>query len=157
MEAFLIIDMQEEFIGNRRGTKEFEYAIASINYVGDLFRNKDKPVIVVRDISEGQTDEFNNVKELKVSKIDNEILKVDNNSFWNTSLHEILQQKNVDFIVIAGNAAEFCVTATYFGALERGYKVAMLQNGVLAETTSGLETHNSLRPLISYTSLKHFL
>jgi nicotinamidase-related amidase len=157
MEAFLIIDMQEGYIGNRRGSEAFDYTLAHINGVSDLFRKAGKPVIVIRDISEGDTPEYKNVAELKVQEQDDEILKVDNNSFWNTTLHELLQKKNVDFIVMAGNAAEYCVTATYFGALERGYKVVLLQNGVLAATTAGLETINTLRPLISYSSLEHFL
>jgi nicotinamidase-related amidase len=157
MEAFLIIDMQEGYIGNKRGSEAFNDVIDHINYVSELFRKAKKPVIVVRDISEGDSKEFKNVHELKVSEEDDEILKVDNNSFWNTSLHELLQKKKVNFIVVAGSAAEYCITATYFGALERGYEVVMLQNGVLAATQSGLETLNALRPQISYRSLKHFL
>ena len=156
MEAFLIIDMQEGYIGQRRGSEAFDYTLAHINGVSDLFRKVGKPVIVIRDISEGDTPEYKNVSELKVQEQDDEVLKVNNNSFWNTTLHELLQKKNVDFIVMAGNAAEYCVTATYFGALERGYKVVLLQNGVLAVTTAGLETINALRPLISYSSLKNF-
>lgn len=157
MEAFIVIDMQEAYIGNRRGTESFDDTIAHINYVSDLFRKAGKPVIYVKDISEGDTPKYDYVAELNKSKDDIEIFKLENNSFWNTSLHELLQKKSIDFVVLAGQAAEYCVTATYFGALERGYKVVMLQNGILAVTNAGLESINALRPLISYTSLKHFL
>jgi nicotinamidase-related amidase len=157
MEAFLIIDMQEGYIGDKRETEAFANTVTHINYVSDLFRKAGKPVIFVKDISEGDTSEYDYVSELVKIKEDDEIKKLDNNSFWNTTLHELLQKKNVDFIVLAGQAAEYCVTATYFGALERGYKTVMLQNGILAVTPSGLETINDLRPLISYSSLKNFL
>ena len=157
MEAFLIIDMQEGYIGDKRQTEAFKNTVAHINYVSDLFRKAGKPVIFVKDISEGDSSEYDFVAELVKTKEDDEIKKLDNNSFWNTTLQELLQKKNVDFVVLAGQAAEYCVTATYFGALERGYKVAMLQNGILSVTTSGLETIHKLRPLISYSSLKHFL
>lgn len=157
MEALIIIDMQEGYIGSERGSKEFDNVLDHINYVSRLFRQNNRTVFVIRDLSEGDGPEFGNVKELLVQETDIEVTKLHHNGFWKTNLHALLQEHDIDFVVLAGNAAEYCVTATYFGALENGYQTVMLQNGVLAATVDGIRSLNQTRPLISYTAIKQLL
>lgn len=155
--ALLIIDVQEAFIGNRKGEKEYSATFEYINETANLFRKADKPVIIVRDIEGGNDDAFQNVKELIVEDRDIEILKVFSNSFWKTSLEEILKEKGIDFIVLCGNAAEHCILATYNGAIERGFGAAMLQHGVFAEHPNGLLDMYNNRALISYKVISYML
>ena len=128
-----------------------------INETAKLFRKAGKPVIIVRDIEGGNDDTFQNVEELKVEDSDKEVLKVFGNSFWKTDLEEILKAENVDFVVLCGNAAEYCVLATYNGAIERGFGAAMLQHGIFAAHPNGLIDIYNNRSLISYGVISYML
>ncbi|MFO7539566.1 MAG: isochorismatase family protein, partial [Chloroflexota bacterium] len=52
------------------------------------------------------------------------------NAFWETELDALLQSDGVDFVVVSGYVAEFCVLSTGRGALERGYRSAILADGI---------------------------
>ena len=155
--AFLIIDVQEAFIGHRKGEREYENTFEYINETAKLFREASRPVIIVRDIESGDDESFQNVEELIVEDNDTEILKKFSNSFWKTNLEETLKEKNIDFVVLCGNAAEFCVLATYNGANERGFGAAMLQNGIFAEHPNGLIDIFNNRALISHEVISYML
>lgn len=155
--ALLIIDVQEAFIGDRKGEKEYYNTFEYINETAELFRKANKPVIVIRDIEGGNDDTFQNVEELVTQDSDIEVLKVFSNSFWKTDLKKILKEKNVDFVVLCGNAAEYCVLATYNGAIERGFGAAMLQHGIFACHPSGLMDIYNNRSLISFEVISHML
>lgn len=155
--ALLIIDVQEAFIGHRKEEKEYHNTFEYINETAALFRNANKPVIVIRDIEGGNDDNFQNVEELITEDSDIEVLKEFSNSFWNTNLAEILKEKNVDFVVLCGNAAEYCVLATYNGAMERGFGASMLQHGIFACHPSGLLDIYNNRSLISYEVISYLL
>lgn len=155
--ALLIIDVQEAFIGHRRSEKDYEDTFEYINETAALFRQAGKPVIVIRDIEGGNDDAFQNVEELAVKDSDVEVLKTFSNGFWNTDLEKILKEKNVDFVVLCGNAAEYCVLATYNGAIERGFGAAMLQHGIFACKPSGLMDIYNNRALISYEVVSYML
>ncbi len=157
MEALIIIDMQEGYIGNRRGEKVFEDVTEHINYVASIFKSAGKPIILVRDIEEGDTEEFLNVCELKDIEYDKEILKVHNNSFWKTDLEASLKELDVDMTVLCGYAGEYCVSASYFGALERGFKPVLLQNGILSVTESGAQSLLETKAFVSHQALSYWL
>ena len=157
MEALIIIDMQEGYIGHKRGTGDFQEVVEYINYIASMFRKEGRPVIFVRDISEGEGEEFCTIPELTMTEEDYEILKFYNNSFWETGLDKLLKELKVEMLILAGSAAEYCVTATYFGAKERGYEPVLLQNGVLSVIIEGYQAMMKTRPLISYQPLKYIL
>lgn len=155
--ALLIIDVQKAYIGHRKGEKQYEDTFEYINETAKLFRQSQKPVIVVRDIEGGDRAEFANVEELQVEKSDIEVLKTFSNSFWRTNLEQILKEKKVDFVVICGSAAEYCVLATYNGALEREFGAAMLQHGIFANHPESLIDIYNNRALISYGVISYML
>jgi nicotinamidase-related amidase len=155
--ALLIIDVQEAFIGHRKGQQEYDNTFEYINATADLFRKAGKPVIIVRDIEEGNDDSYQNVEKLIVRDSDIEVLKVFSNSFWKTNLEELLKERNIDFVVLCGNAAEYCVLATYNGAIERGFGAAMLQHGIFAAHPNGLIDIYNNRSLISYGVISYML
>ena len=91
------------------------------------------------------------------NETDNYVIKSYSNAFWKTNLEELLKEKDVDFVICCGLAASQCVHSTYMGAIERDFKVVMLQNGLIDRTIK-LEnwiynTHN----VISYNSIKYLL
>ena len=155
--ALLIIDVQEAFIGHRKEEKEYHNTFEYINETASLFRKAGKPVIVIRDIEGGNDDTFQNVEELITQDSDVEVLKEYSNSFWKTNLEEILKEKNIDFVVLCGNAAEYCVLATYNGAIERNFGAAMLQHGIFACNPSGLLDSYYNRALISFDVISYML
>ena len=154
MKALLIIDVQEAYIGERREDPRYHKIMANVNSASALFRRNHAPVFVVRDLSDGSDSRFDNVRELIVQDSDYEILKVHNNSFWKTDLDEILRSLSVDWLLLCGNAAEFCVDATYFGARERGYEPHILQGAVFAETEVGLAAMETVRPMFAQPDLQ---
>ncbi|MFT9497251.1 isochorismatase family protein [Anaerosolibacter sp.] len=155
--GLLIIDVQKAFIGHRKGEEEYHNTFEYINETATLFRKAGKSVIIVRDIEGGNDDTYQNVEELIVEDSDIEVLKEFSNSFWKTNLETILKEKNVDFVVLCGNAAEYCVLATYNGAIERGFGAAMLQHGIFANHTNGLVHIYNNRALISYEVISYML
>ena len=152
--ALLIVDVQEAFIGHRREDTDYKEVMDHINYSAALFETAELPVIVIRDVEEGDDDAHRNVAELEVTGDGDEVLKTYNNAFWRTDLDERLKAEEVDFVIICGNAAEYCVMATYNGAIERGYQAVLLQNGVLAKRQEGLLDLFYNRALISCTVLE---
>ncbi|MBN2794414.1 MAG: isochorismatase family protein [Clostridia bacterium] len=155
--ALIVIDVQEAYVGNKRGKDSFENIMGHINYAMELFRKAGSPIIVVRDIAEGDGEAYRNIEELETVDSDLSITKVYNNAFWKTNLEKILQDLDVDFLVLCGNAAEYCVGATYNGAEERGFKTTLLQNGIFAAREENLLMHFYNRPLISYVVLEALL
>ncbi|MBS4539270.1 isochorismatase family protein [Clostridium sp. D2Q-11] len=155
--ALLIIDVQKAFIGDRKGEKEYINTFEYINETARLFRKSDKPVIIVRDVEAGNDENFQNVEELIVKDTDIEVQKVFSNSFWKTNLEEVLKEREIDFIVLCGNAAEHCILATFNGAIEREFGAAMLQHGIFAIHPNGLLDIYNNRSLISYEVLSYML
>ena len=156
-QALLIIDVQEEYIGDRREEPLYKETFEYINYVSGLFRKKGKKVIVVRHIEGEDTKGMENVNELMLDGTETEVIKSYGNSFWKTDLEKMLREDGTDFLVLCGNAAEFCVLATYNGAIERGFRAAILQNGVFAATDTGLRDIAFNRPVISYQAIEYML
>ncbi len=156
-KALLIIDIQEAYLAHRRADQDYRRVMETINAAAAQFRQANLPVFVVRDLSEGSGNEFRNVRELQAAPTDLEVLKVYNNAFWKTELDDMLRERNVDWVLLCGNAAEFCVTATYFGALENGYAAYLLKDGILAETETGLASLEQVRPLLTNEQLSGML
>jgi len=97
------------------------------------------------------------VDELDVEDSDYRISKTFCNSFWKTELEDLLKDLDVEFVVCSGFAAQHCVLFTYNGAKERGFKAAMLQNGVLGLEKKHAEQVQLLRDVISIDTLEYLL
>ena len=68
------------------------------------------------------------------------IYKQFNSSFEKTYLDDILAQLGATHIVLVGAATNWCIRATAFGALDRGYDLTLVKD---AHTTEPLEFENS--------------
>ena len=155
--ALLIIDVQKEFIGHKKNEPVYRETFEYINYVSEMFRKNNKKVYIIRDIESGDGESFENVEELVTDGSEKEILKKYGNAFWRTDLEHILKDDGIDFLILCGNAAEYCVLATYNGAVERGFKAAFLQNGVFAASETGRMDMAFNRPLISHQVISYML
>ena len=158
--AFLIIDMQNKYL-ERPGFKEmFTKASAYINATSELFRSKNRLVIHVQQIdsiSEPRGEAFKVSDKINQDESDIYITKQHSSSFWETELDKILKEHHIEFLVISGLSAGYCVLATYNGAIERGYQVSLLQHGLLANDKNELSFVESTRALISYSAVSYLL
>ncbi|WP_058302122.1 isochorismatase family cysteine hydrolase [Gorillibacterium timonense] len=132
--ALLIIDlqvglMQESPALPLRAKKACEH----INYVASLLRSNRQLVVHVQD-NEQQEDEaaFAIIPEVDQEPDDLYIRKTWANGFWNTELETILRNREIDLVIVSGFAAEHCALFTFNGAVERGFKTAILQKGVVS-------------------------
>lgn len=158
--AFLIIDMQKGCRELCKCKNEFDDSIEYINEAAKLFRKKKLPVFRVLDIEVGDgpgSNEFEFVESIMKKDEDIVIHKEYNNAFFKTELNNKLQELGVDFVVISGFAAEYCVLFSYNGAVEMGYGVSLLQNGVAGFEYEEVKGIQLKRPVISINALEYFL
>jgi nicotinamidase-related amidase len=158
--ALLIIDMQNALREETRCKDEFGEAVEYINATAALFRKKGLPVVLVQDteIAEGPGSAgFEVVPAIERGAADIVVHKEYSNAFWKTDLENILREKGVEFVVCSGFAAEHCVLFTYNGAVERGFKAAVLQRGIAGYDAGRIRDTQLVRPAISYQALKYFI
>ncbi|MNC50468.1 hypothetical protein D3C75_997100 [compost metagenome] len=53
-------------------------------------------------------------------------------------------------VIVSGFSAEYCVTFTYGGGTERGFKTVMLQKGIVSKNPSVVTEVTRDRNMISY-------
>lgn len=158
--ALLIVDMQQAFDEIKKCHESINDALEYINEASKLFREADKPVIVIQDEEAGEGPDSEGYKlmdQLVVKDTDYRISKVYNSAFWKTGLDELLKQLEVEFLVVSGFAAEYCVLFTYNGAMERGYNASLLQHGVADYNPGQAKETQYLRPVVSIETLTYIL
>ncbi|MBH5320352.1 isochorismatase family protein [Paenibacillus sp. GSMTC-2017] len=151
--GLLIVDMQINILEDKKQIINVERACEYINHVANLLRSKDHVVIHIQDIegaSEASAESIAIIPEIPVDPKDIRITKEHSNAFWNTELEQILKSNDVGLVIVAGFAAEHCVLFTYNGAIERGFKTVILQNGILSTKADLLDLTYRDRNIISY-------
>lgn len=76
------------------------------------------------------------VPELEPADGEPRIDKHFNSSFEETNLDDVLARLGINHLVLAGAATNWCIRATAYGALDRGYVLALVED---AHTTETLE------------------
>ncbi|MHC1747308.1 MAG: cysteine hydrolase family protein [Cellulosilyticaceae bacterium] len=158
--AFLIIDMQKGCRELCKCQREFDDSVEYINEVAKLFRKNGLPVVRILDVEVGTgpgSSEFEFVDSIVTDDDDIIIHKEHNNAFFKTELHDKLQELEVEFVVISGFAAEYCVLFSYNGAKEMGYRVSLLQNGIAGVEYEEVKKMQLIRPVVSMDVLEYFL
>lgn len=149
MEALLVIDTLEDFfqegvLKDRRGS-----LVASINRLIGWSRRKGMPVIWVRqEFSHDLSDAFlvmrtNNIRitiqgthgasilhELDQREEDLEVVKKRYSAFYNTGLDDLLEQKGVGRLYLAGVNTHACVRTAAIDAYQRDLEVVIAQDCV---------------------------
>ena len=158
--GLLIVDMQKCFLQNQMEKINVEKACEYINYVGDLLRSKNHCVIHIQDVEGAEvlnSESLDIISEIKVEQNDIRITKEKSNAFWNTELEQILLNKEIGLVIVAGFAAEHCVLFTYNGSIERGFKTVILQNGIISNNSDVINTTYRDRNIISYPVIEFIL
>jgi nicotinamidase-related amidase len=150
--GLLIIDVQEVHL-RKVEQKVIDQACEFINYVSELLRSKDHTVIHIQDIEGMQPsdeEKFKIIPGIEIKETDLRVTKEYSNAFWKTDLEKIVLEQGIDLLILSGYAAEHCVLFTYNGAMERGFKAVLLQDGILSSKSDVIPATYRDRKLISY-------
>lgn len=140
--VLVVVDVQ---VGVMRSAWESARIIGNIGMAVEKARSQGAPVIWVQhadaELVHGSPD-WELVPELSPAVGETRIHKNFNSSFERTPLEETLAQLGATHIVLAGAATNWCIRATAYGALERGYDLTLLKD---AHTTETMELENGDR------------
>jgi nicotinamidase-related amidase len=147
--ALVVIDIQEATTGtvsdNPYYQAKADKLIQNINLLAERFHKNGKPVIYVRSEISNPLLNLLNSSYAKGSpgaqfdkRLDHtsgiEVVKNRSDSFINTKLDSILTTHRVNEIYMAGLDAAHCVNLTTQAALNRNYKVHMIEDAVLTKS-----------------------
>jgi nicotinamidase-related amidase len=140
--VLLVVDVQ---VGVMRNVWDAQRITNSIGIAVEKARGQGVPVIWVQhsddELINGSPD-WQLVPELSPAEGEMRIDKRFNSSFEQTSLEETLARLGATHIVLVGAATNWCVRATAYGALDRGYDLTLIKD---AHTTETIELENGIR------------
>jgi nicotinamidase-related amidase len=132
----LVVDVQN---GVMAAAHEKDKVIANIKTLVSKARAAGLPVVWVQhsdaELIEG-SEAWGIVTELKPAEGEKRVLKHHNSSFEETGLEDILKEAGASRIVLAGAATNWCIRATAYAALDRGYDLCLVKD---AHTTESIE------------------
>jgi len=134
--ALLVVDVQVGVVAN---AWERDRVVNNIALAVQRARDAGLPVIWVQhndDELKRDSAPWQWVPELEPKPTDVPIHKSYNSAFEKTELESELDRLEVSRIFLAGAATNWCIRATAYGALERGYDVTLLSD---AHTTEDME------------------
>lgn len=126
MRFLLIIDMQEDYTGEKRNKKVFPYdienLIGNINHRIDSYSKECIVYIKNQFFWEPPKREKLLSKDMKV--VSKQIFtKRNTNAFKNIEFADFLKEKNVTELELIGVDGNYCVKATAIAAFKTGYEV----------------------------------
>lgn len=131
--VLLVVDAQ---VGVMRNVWDAPRIIANIGIAVEKARDRGLPVIWVQhsdqELLHGSPD-WQLVPELSPAEEEMRIDKQFNSSFEQTSLEETLAGLGATHVVLAGAATNWCIRATAYGALDRGYDLTLIRDGHTTE------------------------
>ena len=135
----LVVDVQVDVM---RGTWETARVVANVARAVERARAQGVPVVWVQhedpDMARGSAG-WRLVPELAPRDGDPRICKRFESSFEDTPLEQELARLGATRIVLAGAATNWCIRATAYGALDRGYDLVLLED---AHTTKPIDFGN---------------
>ena len=158
--ALLVIDVQNEFYDHNGDS--MKSAIEYINEAIGLFRKKGLPIVVVQHKSEDRNlvpgvSGFDVPESVKLEPQDMRIVKTYSNSFTKTGLAEKLRALGVDTVIVTGYKAEFCVLATYKGALDFDFKPIILKGSIASDNAEHIRFVEEISETVSFGALETLL
>jgi nicotinamidase-related amidase len=134
--ALVIVDMQ---VGVMAQSWDTARVIGKAAHAVERARTQGVPVIWVQheneDMRHGSA-EWQWVPELKPAASETRIYKKFNSSFEHTDLEDQLANLGASHITLAGAMTNWCIRATAYGALDRGYDVTLVKD---AHTTADID------------------
>jgi len=134
--VMVVVDVQ---VGVMKEVWEAQRVINNISCAVERARSETVPVIWVQhsnqELPKGSV-QWQWVPELVPAAGEKLIHKKYNSSFEQTSLDSELASLGATHIVLAGAATNWCIRATAYGALDRGYDLTLVQD---AHTTESMQ------------------
>ena len=150
--ALVVIDVQNGVV---RGAHERDRVVENIITLGDRARAQRVPVVWVQHSDEGLekgSADWELVPELEPAADEPLVHKTYGDSFEDTDLESVLEQRRVGRLVVTGAQTDACVRSTLHGALVRGYDATLVAD---AHTTEDLTDYGAPAPdlVIAHTNL----
>lgn len=132
--ALLVIDVQRALTSGEYEAFESRRVIDRINHVIRLARSSGAPVVVIQHEESGgplayASDGWELDPDLNALPSDSCVRKQTVDSFHNTELNALLQDRGISNLVICGLQSEFCIDSTTRRALALGYPVTLVADG----------------------------
>lgn len=134
--VLLIIDMQQKYYDKLPQSRNMmDRAVEYINFYSNLFRSKKLPVINIYAQEQQSSfipgaEGFEFMSSIHIESTDHRILKNHGNSFKKTELKKLLDELGVDTVFLCGLAGEYCVHATYYGALDLDFNAYYVPSAI---------------------------
>jgi nicotinamidase-related amidase len=128
--ALLIIDMQHALCSGEEAAFGIDNVIEKINALSGRALTSGRPVVLIQHEEDEGPLQFGSEgwaldDRLLTAAEDIKVRKRTPNSFHQTDLHQLLQDRGVSRVVICGLQTEFCVDTTVRQALPLGYSVTL--------------------------------
>ncbi|MDP3821320.1 MAG: isochorismatase family protein [Burkholderiales bacterium] len=140
--VLMVVDVQ---VGVLRDAWDADRVIGNVARTVERARASGTPVLWVQhaddELAHGSP-EWQWVPELVPAKGEPLIHKHFNSSFEQTTLEAELAALGATHITLAGAASNWCIRATAYGALERGYDLTLVKD---AHTTASMEPGDGVR------------
>lgn len=140
--VLLVVDVQ---VGVMRESWEAARIVKNVSRAVERARAQNVPVIWVQhaggDLAYGST-EWQWVPEATPAEGETLIHKQFNSSFEQTALDQELAKIGATHIALAGAATNWCIRATAYGALDRGYDLTLIKD---AHTTGTMELDDGVK------------
>jgi len=140
--VLLVVDVQ---VGVMENVWDAPRIINNIGIAVEKARDFGVQVLWVQHSEDGlvyDSPEWQIVPELSPTEDEVRVHKQFNSSFEESSLEETLARLGATHIVLAGAATNWCIRATAYGALDRGYDLTLIKD---AHTTETMELENGHR------------
>ena len=161
--ALFVIDIQKQFYKiSDDAARSLKDAVEYTNEAIKIFRRKQLPIISIQHMNQkdglipGNPD-FDLPDDLEIKLTDLHIHKTYGNSFTKTPLFEELKKVGVDTVILCGFCAEFCVLATYHGAIDVDLFPVLLKGGLASYTLKNIAFVEEISEIISLGALEKFL
>jgi nicotinamidase-related amidase len=151
--ALLVVDVQRDVVANAH---DRDGVIANINRLVDQARESDTPVIWVQHADDGLvegTEGWEYVDELQRADTEPLVHKHFGDSFEGTELEELLAEREVGRLVVAGAQTDACIRSTLHGALVRGYDVTLVGDAHTTDDLSEWGLRVNAEQVIAFTNM----
>jgi nicotinamidase-related amidase len=132
--VMVVVDLQ---VGVMKDAWDAQRVIQNVSRAVERARSEGVPVIWVQhsnqELPEGSV-QWQWVPELVPAEGEVLVRKTYNSSFERTSLDAELARLGATHIVLAGAATNWCIRATAYGALDRGYDLTLVKDGHTTES-----------------------
>ena len=144
VKAVLVVDMINDFVTGRFGSKRAEHIVPAVGALIDRARSAGIPVFYLRDSHHPDDPEMRVwgrhamagtrgseiVKELRPERGEKVFTKKQYSGFFSSPLDRTLKAAGVDEIYFAGISADICVQHNVADAFFRGYRLTVVSDCV---------------------------